>query len=96
MKPFDFLEEQFKWAFAETRPGEALAILATRYSESLFIVPPHEETIRKVLPGGAPTAGVILGDLRRRRDDEFYLMMAESTGPSTTVPPSRETSQLAA
>jgi len=85
-----------EWAFAETPRGEALAYLSRRYSESLFLAPPHEEIIRKILPGGALAAETVMSDLRRRRDDEFYLMMAESTGPSMTVPPSRETSQVAA
>jgi hypothetical protein len=95
VNPFDFLEDQFNWAFLETPPGEALAQLSRRYSESLFFAPPREEKIRKALPEGASAAHIILGDLRRHRDNEFYLMLAE-LDPSSTLRPCRETSQLAA
>jgi hypothetical protein len=62
----------------ETPRGEALAQLSRRFSESLFFAPPREEKIRKVLPEGTSAADAVLGELRRRRDDEFYLMLAES------------------
>jgi hypothetical protein len=94
INPFEFLEEQFNWAFPKnaTRRSTCAIIMA---AESLFFAPLREEKIRKVLPEGASAANTILGDLRRNRDNEFYLMLAELGSPST-LPPSRKTSQLAA
>lgn len=76
-RPFDFLKPEFDWAFSKTTSGYALAELANRFSESLFFAPPTAHAIRKVLPPGAAAAEPILGDLRKARDEEFYLMLAE-------------------
>lgn len=96
-KPFDFLLEEFKWAFSETRPGEALSRLADRFSESLQFDPPHSEEMRKILPVGPAASELVLSDLRRRRDEEFYLMLADTWGGAPKrVEPSLDMTRLAA
>lgn len=77
--PFDFLKPEFDWAFAKTAPGEALSKLSERFSESLLFATPVHHEIKKALPAGAAAAEPILRDLRKERDDEFYLMLAEAS-----------------
>jgi hypothetical protein len=84
--PFRFLAPDFDWAFAETEPGEALRRLSQRYSDSVFFAPPTDLRIRKLLPLGALAAEPLLADLRRARDEEFYLMLAEANGVTEAVP----------
>src|SRR3984893_4175012 len=86
----------FDWALSQTPRGEALSRLASRYSESLFFAPPEETAIRHILPRGSPAAiDAVLDELRRRRDAEFNLMIAEHWGQSKVVD-RRETLELAA
>ncbi|MDE2163674.1 MAG: hypothetical protein KGJ53_10975 [Alphaproteobacteria bacterium] len=75
--PFEFLKQEFDWAFAETESGEALGALANRFSESLSFATPTSRVVKKVLPTGPSAADAILSELRKARDDEFYLMLAE-------------------
>jgi hypothetical protein len=75
--PFAFLAQQFDWALAETQAGEALSSLSQRFADSMFIAPPQGHQVRKVLPQSASVGSAILADLRRERDEEFYLMLAE-------------------
>ncbi len=78
--PFAFLAQQFDWALAETEAGEGLSGLSQRFTDSMFFAPPQGHKVRRVLPQGATMAGSsILADLRKERDDEFYLMLAETT-----------------
>lgn len=84
--PFSFLKPEFDWAFANTEPDEALAKLAQRFSESLFFAPPNVTATRKVLPVGGAGAELVLSDLRKSRDEDFYLMMAEARGQADPVP----------
>jgi hypothetical protein len=95
--PFDFLKEEFEWAWSNTEKGTALAKLARRHAESLFFAPPTVESFRKAVnPDAWPTAAEIVGeDLRRKRNAEFYLMLAELQG-LPKVEPNREMSELAA
>ncbi len=95
--PFNFLNPEFDWAFANTEPGEALGKLAQRFSESLFFAPPTMTATKKVLPVGPPGAELILSDLRKSRDEDFYLMLAEAAnlGGEPTVPRSRDISEIA-
>ena len=76
--PMEYLRPEFDWAFADTDWGQALAALSRRFTASLFFAPPTERLIRKPLPLGASAAEPILFELRKARDDEFYLMVAES------------------
>jgi len=79
--PFDFLKREYDWALTETKPGDALEKLAQRFSESLFFAPPTSTSVKNVLPTGdnvgAAVGELILPDLRKARDHEFYLMLAE-------------------
>jgi hypothetical protein len=84
--PFVFLAPQFDWAFSETAPGEGLPRLSQRFSESVFFAPPEDRSIRKLLPLGTPAADLILVELGKARDEEFYLMLAEADGIMATVP----------
>jgi hypothetical protein len=93
--PFEFLRVEFDWALSETAPGEALSALARRYSESLFFAPPQEERIRRVLSEDPAATDAVIEDLRRRRDEEFKLMIAELWGRPQIVA-RRDTLQLAA
>ena len=92
-EPFNFLKPEFDWAFADTEPGEALGKLAQRFSESLFFAPPTTIATRKVLPVGGAGAELVLSDLRKSRDEEFYLMLAEARGQPDPVP-SEDTTKL--
>ena len=72
--PFDFLKPEFD----SRRPKSArLSRLAQRFPTLLFFAPPSTSPIKKVLPGGGALGELILPDLRRARDEEFYLMLAE-------------------
>jgi hypothetical protein len=91
--PFEFLKSDFDWAwqkieFERIEAGRVLSLLSSRYSESVFFTPPSEERIRT-------TAEFALAELRRRRDEEFYLMLADLMG-EPTIPPSKDISELAA
>lgn len=79
-KPFDFLAKEFDWAVSDTSPGGALEALADRFAGSLRFVPPTVSQWRKALPRGDAAERPILNYLRRLRDDEFDLMVAESDG----------------
>jgi hypothetical protein len=50
----------------------------TAVSDSIFFAPPR--------PLATVEANSILFDLRKERDDEFYLMLAEAAGVSEAVP----------
>ena len=93
--PFGLLKPEFDWAFANTEPNEALAKLSERFSESLFFAPPSHQAMKKLLPEGPTAAEQILSDLRRSRDEEFYLMLAEAGG-GRNVPPTEDITRLAA
>ena len=84
--PFNFLKPEFDWAFSNTEPNEALEKLAQRFSKSLFFAPPAVTAARKVLPIGGAGAELVLTDLRKSRDEDFYLMLAESRGQPDPVP----------
>lgn len=84
--PYSFLKPEFDWAFSNTEPDEALGKLAQRFSESLFFAPPVVTSTKKVLPTGGAGAELVLSDLRKSRDEEFYLMLAESRGKPDPVP----------
>ena len=89
--PFNFLAPEFDWAFAETEPGAALAKLSQRFNGSIFVAPPAETSIKKLLPIGSLAAEQVLVDLRRSRDEEFYLMLAEA---DTEAAPSEDRTKL--
>jgi hypothetical protein len=93
--PFDFLKHEFDWALAETSPGYALGTLAQRYSDSLFFAPPTFADIKKLIPSDVePVVGeLILPDLRKARDAEFYLMLAEQER-QRDLGPSQDTTML--
>jgi hypothetical protein len=55
-------------------------------ADSVFFAPPEERSIRKLLPQGAPAADTILVELRKTRDEEFYVMLAEADDVMTAVP----------
>jgi hypothetical protein len=77
--PFDFLKEEFEWSFKETAPGDALKVLASKFSESIFFEPPRPEpTVRKAVPHGVLTPQPVLDELRRVRDQDFFVLLAES------------------
>ena len=83
--PFRFLKEEFEWAFRNTEPGEALVILASKFSESLLIEPPRLDTWRKAIPHGVLAPQPVLDELRRRRDDDFFLLLTESFPEPTST-----------
>jgi hypothetical protein len=89
--PFEFLKPDFDWAWGKIatekiEAGRVLNLLAGRYAESVFFAPPLAERVRT-------TADFALGELRRRRDDEFYSMLADLMG-HPTIPPSKDISEL--
>ncbi len=89
--PFEFLKPDFEWAWKKIEEekieaGRVLSLLATRYSDSIFFAAPAEERVRT-------TPDFALAELRRRRDEEFYSMLADLTG-QPTIPPSRDISEL--
>ena len=89
--PFEFLKPDFDWAWKKIEeekiePGQALGLLANRYSDSIFFAAPTEERVRTV-PEFA------LAELRGRRDEEFYSMLADLMG-QPTIPPTRDISEL--
>jgi hypothetical protein len=91
--PFDFLKSDFDWACKEIEAekleaGRALKLLAARYTDSLFFAPPTEERVRA-------TADFALAEMRRRRDEDFYSMIADLLG-QRRIPPSKDISELAA
>jgi hypothetical protein len=51
--------------------------------------------MKKLLPAGPTAAEQILSDLRMTRDEEFYLLLAE-TGAEPQAVPSEDTTRLAA
>jgi hypothetical protein len=75
--PMEFLRSDFEWAFTKTDSGQALTGLSHRLTASLFCAPPADRLIRKPLPLGVSAAEPISFELRKARDDEFYLMIAE-------------------
>ena len=83
--PFNFLLPEFDWA-ASDKSGEALSKLAQRFSESLFFAPPTLQPIRKVLPPAPIAAEPILSDLRKSRDEDFFLMLAEAEEAEEAIP----------
>jgi hypothetical protein len=94
-EPFKFLKSEFDWAFSSTAKGEALAALSCKFSQSLFFAPPSLTEMKKVLPTGPTAAEQILSDLRKFRDEEFYLMVAELENEPGPVP-SEDSTRLAA
>lgn len=75
--PFRFLKEEFEWSFRSTPPGEALAVLASKFSESLFFEPPRLEIVNRTIPHGIFAPQPVLDILRRRRDDDFFSLLTE-------------------
>lgn len=94
--PFDFLEKEFDWAWANTEARCALQALAHRNDGSLFFSPPNvmeiEQTIK--LPVRPEAADFASEDLRRRRDHEFAELL-DDTWASHPVVPRRSVSELA-
>jgi hypothetical protein len=88
--PFGFLGPEFDWAFASAPAGEALSALSLRFSESLFCAPPEDRLIKKL---AASTVDSVLVDLRKARDDDFYLMLAEA-GRIAEAAPSEDRTKL--
>jgi hypothetical protein len=89
--PFEFLKPDFDWAWQKIEeekiePGRVLNLLASRYTDSIFFAPPTDERLRT-------TADFALGELRRRRDEEFYAMIADLIGQQT-IPASKDISEL--
>ncbi len=95
--PFDFLEEDFDWAWSNTEAGHALAALAEKHSASLCFSPPASKDIRprKGLDLESGHAAEFADDnLRHHRDKEFFAMLAETwTGPK--IVPRRTVIELA-
>jgi hypothetical protein len=90
-KPFEFLKPDFDWAWEKIEvekieAGRVLNLLAARYAESIFFTPPSEERVRT-------TADFALAELRRRRDEEFYSMLADLMGQPTILA-SKDISEL--
>jgi hypothetical protein len=92
--PFTFLATEFDWAIVETRAGEALSSLSQRFSDSIFFAPPQGRQIKRLLPLAATGANSILVDLRKERDEEFYLMLAEAAEVREPVPSEDRTKLL--
>jgi hypothetical protein len=90
--PFNFLLPEFESA-ASDKSGEALSNLAQRFSESLFFAPPQQKVIREVLP---ITAESVLTEVRKARDHDFYLMLAEAEEDEGALPSDDRASLLAA
>jgi hypothetical protein len=79
--PFEFLKDDFEWAWANTGRGEALGRLAERHTQSLLYVPPQLEMMRK---RGAPSTSLMRWAtemLRKRRDAEFDALVDNQPGP---------------
>jgi hypothetical protein len=93
--PFTFLASEFDRVIAETEAGEALGSLSRRFFDSIFFAPPQGHQIRKVLPLAAMAASSILVDLRKERDEEFYVMLAEAMEVSEAVSSEDRTKLLA-
>lgn len=97
-RPFDFLMNDFDWAWSNTAPGQALQGLASRHTESVLFVPPTMHDVPRTIALALNTpAGPELAreELRKRRDDEFLALMLD-TWPDQASPPSRDVSELAA
>jgi hypothetical protein len=75
--PFDFLKNEFDWAWEFTKPGEALASLSVRHTESFFVAPPTSTMIRRAFKSDGDVPDFARRELRDRRDAEFDLMLAE-------------------
>jgi hypothetical protein len=58
----------------------------SRYTDSTFVTPPISERVRA-------TADFALSELRRRRDEDFYSMIADLLR-QLTIAPSKDISEL--
>jgi hypothetical protein len=97
LTPFDFLKDDFDWAWANTQAGRALAALAGKYTDSLFFSTPKEEQVRKALAlsTGAAAGEFARNEMRQRRDEDFFSLLVE-TREEAQIAPSRDISELAA
>jgi hypothetical protein len=89
--PFEFMKEEFDWAWTNSEAGTSLQTLAARHNESYFISPPDVKVVRG--------AGVALEFAKRKmqaeRDAAFFSFLNVSGHPSDAAP-SDEFARLAA
>lgn len=93
--PFDFLKREFDWAWANAAHGQAVATLARKHSESLFVASPLVHDLRRAFTSKSELVDAVKREFCEVRDREFKLMMAELT-PDGSEPELEEAAKLAA
>ena len=85
--PFDYLLEEFKWAWNSTKTGEALQKLSNKHSESLFISPPVIIEKRHAWPNVIEAICENARDeMRKQRDDHFLELLCDTWTTAKPVP----------
>ena len=96
--PFDFLKQEFEWAWLNAAPGQSLQMLAHKHSESILFSTPRVQRIRDPLAlqaMSAATAEFARHQMLRHRDQEFFELLADVWEMPRLVP-HREMADLAA
>lgn len=93
--PFAMLKNEFEWAWKETKSGEALRVLAQKYTESLFFSPPKFQQIKFEQRTLGEIAEQAKKKLRHGRDKEFLDLLTEVRSHSNPIP-QEELARLAA
>src|SRR5262249_4090970 len=78
--PFEFLKNEFEWAWEVTKPGDALSALASRNSESLFFERPILPDLSQIIARASIAEPMVAsGELKRHRDNAFVDLMSETS-----------------
>lgn len=79
--PFEFLKQEFEWAWLNAPPGQSLQMLASKHSESLLFSTPRTQQIRDPLAPqtmSVTTAEFARRQMLRNRDQEFFELLADT------------------